>query len=428
MSRIQSPKGTYDILPLNLIENKWQSTQAWQAIEEILHKCSSQWGFQNLRLPLFESTDLFHKSTGDSSDIVQKEMYTFKDKGNRSLTLRPEGTPGTLRALIDAQAFAHNQIQKLYYLGPMFRYERPQQGRYRQFHQFGAEMLGPRVACFDADVICLGWQILQALGLNQCILKINTLANEISRKLYKQKLKEFLEDYRLQLSEDSQRRLELNPLRILDSKEASDQELLKKAPTIEHFIDNESKEFFAKVLTLLQGAAIPYHLEPKLVRGLDYYCDTVFEFQLPVHGSHATIGGGGRYGQLLASMGGPALEGVGFAFGMERLLQGALTYGNLALANPTCDVLLISLGATCFERCFTLTQNLRKDGLYAELWPFDDPKKLKNGLSYADKIRSRFVAILGEDELITGKIQLRCMDSRKQSLVLIDQLKTFIKN
>jgi histidyl-tRNA synthetase len=432
MNRIQSPKGTYDILPAAISSELWQSSQAWQSLEAILHQYCNLWGFQEIRLPIFESTDLFCKSTGNSSDIVQKEMYTFIDKGQRSLTLRPEGTPGTLRALIEASVFQDQPLQKVFYLGPMFRYERPQQGRYRQFHQFGAEAIGARFASLDADTIGLSWSITQALGLKECCLKINTLANETTRQRFREKLKAYFSLYKDKLSSDSLRRLELNPLRILDSKDAADRELLLDCPKINTVIDKESQQFFDQVLELLTQANIPYQIDDNLVRGIDYYCDTVFELHHPQKGQSLgdgdiTLGGGGRYGKLLSAMGGPPYEGIGFAFGVERLLQMSLDQGILNLKQDHCDLFIIALGPISFSYAFALTMKCRMQGLRVELWPDDDTKKLKNALSYADKIKTKYVGILGENELKLNKIQVRQMDTREQALISIDHLVNYIK-
>lgn len=428
MSRIQAPKGTFDILPTSIAQEHWQASEIWEKVETILHESCSRWGFSPIRLPMFESTDLFSKSTGEETDIVQKEMYTFQDKGDRSLTLRPEGTPGTLRALLENGAFNKSQLQKVYYMGPMFRYERPQKGRYRQFHQFGVELLGPRSPWFDADVISLAWEIAQSLGLQRSKLLINTLGSDNCRAVYREKLKTYFQKVEDKLSEDSKRRLYTNPLRILDSKDPLDQQWALEAPQLIDSMDEDSKRFFDQVLELLGKIGIDYEISPRLVRGLDYYCDTVFELQIDTLGAQSALGGGGRYGRMLSDMGGPALEGIGFAMGMERLIQATLAAGKIDSSKEGPDLFLIAIGQEQSIPLFQLASNLRRNGLKVETWHSFEPKKLKNGLTQADTLKARFVGILGDEEHSEKKIQLRHMQTREQKLIDWTSLQAYIES
>jgi histidyl-tRNA synthetase len=422
MSRIQAPKGTFDILPLALASEPWQSSEIWEKVETLLNQSCAQWGFSQIRLPLFEATELFHKSTGEATDIVQKEMYTFEDKGKRSMTLRPEGTPGSLRALLEASAFNKSKLQKVYYMGPMFRYERPQKGRYRQFHQFGVELLGPRTSWFDAEIISLAYHIPQILGLKRAKLLINTLASDSCRAKYRDQLKAYFSKVQDKLSEDSQRRLQSNPLRILDSKDPLDEPWKLEAPKLSACMNEDSKRFFDEVLSLISKAGIEFEISERLVRGLDYYCDTVFEVQIDTLGAQSAIGGGGRYGRMLSDMGGPALEGVGFAMGMERLIQATLAAEQIQVSPPRPDIFLIAMGSDAAAKLFELACQLRSQGMRVETWHQFEPKKLKNGLALADTLKARFVGVLGDDEIANGQIQLKEMDSRNQQLIAWSQL------
>lgn len=428
MNRFQAPKGTFDILPQAIAGENWQASEMWQKVESLLHESCAKWGFSPIRLPIFESTELFQKSTGEETDVVQKEMYTFEDKGERSMTLRPEGTPGSLRALLESGAFNKSQLQKVYYMGPMFRYERPQKGRYRQFHQFGVELLGPRSSWFDAEVIALAYHIPQILGLSRAKLLINTLASDACRIKYREKLIEYFSKVKDQLSEDSKRRLHTNPLRILDSKDPLDEPWKEQAPKLSDCMSDESRRFFDEVLCFITKAGIEYEISPRLVRGLDYYCDTVFEVQIDTVGAQSAIGGGGRYGRMLADMGGPALEGVGFAMGIERLIQATLAAGQIKPSSKGPDLFLVAMGQEAAPALFKLACDLRNLGLQIETSPHFEPKKLKHSLALADTLGARFVAVLGDNELSQGKIQLKEMATRQQELVELSLLYQHIQS
>ena len=311
MSKYQSVRGTRDLLP------KLKNT--FRSIDEIAYKTAQNYGFQEIETPLFEFSEVFHRSLGETSDAVSKETYTFLDRGGDSITLRPEGTAGVVRAFI-SEGLAQLVPLKLYYYGPMFRYERPQKGRYRQFTQFGVEILGLESALADVECLDLAWNILKKLNLSdKCILEINTLGDPESRADDRKALVDFLTPLKSQLSPDSQVRLEKNPMRILDSKDEGDKKLIAGAPLMDNFLNEKSKVFFAKVLEGLNLLKIPYKLNPNLVRGLDYYCHTVFEFTTTELGAQGAILSGGRYDGLVEMLGGPKTAGVGFAAGVDRL-------------------------------------------------------------------------------------------------------------
>ncbi len=309
-----APRGTVDLL----IED----TTKWQKLEQILRTISDLYNVKEIRTPIFEHTELFNRSVGDTSDVVTKEMYTFEDKKGRSITLRPEGTAGVARAFVENKLFSlPDKPVKLYYMGPMFRYERPQKGRQRQFHQFGVEMLGVENPALDVEAMCMAVTIVKALGLKNVRLVINTLGDSQSRDMHKQALKAHFKPYLDELCYDCNQRFEKNPLRILDCKVDKEHETMKTAPKTLDYLTDESKAYFDEVCSLLDDLEVEYEVDPNLVRGLDYYCHVVFEVisDDPILGAQATLGGGGRYNSMIEELGGPATPGIGFAFGMERL-------------------------------------------------------------------------------------------------------------
>ncbi|MFZ3229733.1 MAG: histidine--tRNA ligase [Pseudobdellovibrio sp.] len=311
MSKYQSVRGTRDLLP--------NVKRTFRAIEQIAYNTALNYGYGEIETPLFEFSDVFHRSLGETSDAVSKETYTFTDRGGDSITLRPEGTAGVVRAFV-SEGLAQLIPLKLYYQGPMFRYERPQKGRYRQFSQLGVEVLGLESPLADVECLDLAWNIIKKLNLSErCILEINTLGDTESRADYRQALVTFLTPLKDQLSPDSQIRLEKNPMRILDSKDEGDKKLIAAAPLMENFLNEKSKEFFAKVIQGLEHLKIPYKKNPKLVRGLDYYCHTVFEFTTTELGAQSAILSGGRYDGLVEMLGGSKTAGVGWAAGIDRL-------------------------------------------------------------------------------------------------------------
>lgn len=313
MGLIEALRGTRDILP--------DEVRYWQRVETIAAAVLTRAAFTEIRTPIFEQTGLFERSIGAATDVVGKEMYTFKDRGDRSVTLRPEGTAGVVRAYIEQGLHAQGGIQRLWYLGPMFRYERPQAGRQRQFHQLGVEVLGTASARADVEAIAVATDILRQLGLQNLTLQLNSIGDSRDRQKYREALVAYLTPYQLDLDPDSRDRLTRNPLRILDSKDTRTQEILKEAPSMLDFLNPEAQVRFERVQSLLTDLTIPYEINPLLVRGLDYYSHTVFEIQSADLGAQATVIGGGRYDKLVAELGGPETPAIGWAMGLERLIH-----------------------------------------------------------------------------------------------------------
>jgi histidyl-tRNA synthetase len=419
---ITSPKGTYDIIPdetdLSLM---WRQSHLWHYVESVFLKNAKTFGFKEIRTPLFERTELFKRGVGEGSDIVQKEMYTFEDKGGRSMTLRPEMTASVMRAFVEKGLQNQSLIHKLFYLGPMFRYDRPQAGRYRQFFQFGVEAIGASGPEQDVEVIDLLYSICENLGLKNLTLHINSVGDAQSRADYSAALKNFLLPKKDKLSQDSQIRLDINPLRILDSKDPQDHEQLLGAPLVEDYLSQESKDHFAKVLKLLDDLKIPYFINPKLVRGLDYYNKTVFELTTGNIGSQNAIGGGGRYDGLMKSLGGLDLPSVGFAVGIERILQAMINQQIEFPSKPVPELFVIALGDMANDYCFKLTHELRKQSIIAEM-DFSS-KKLKDRLKIADQRGAKKVLIVGEEELKKGQAELKDMLNRTSKEVLLNEIK-----
>ena len=354
MEKLQPPRGTADLLPQEMATQRY--------ILDTARAISQRYGFAEMATPMFEFTEVFARPLGETSDVVAKETYSFTDRGGAGLTLRPEGTAGVVRALISG-GLTQNLPQKFFYGGAMFRYERPQKGRMRQFHQIGVELLGVHDAVGDAEIITLGAMILAELGVaEQCVLHINTLGDAASRGAYRQALVDYLTPLRKKLSADSQRRLEANPLRILDSKDAGDRALLAEAPRLENYLNAESKAHFDSVLKFLDAEGVKYQINPHLVRGLDYYTHTSFEFITEALGAQGTVLAGGRYDGLAGMLGGADVAGVGWAAGIERLAM--LTEAPVA---PSVDVMLIGLSDELLVRLFPLGAELRRVGLRVEL-------------------------------------------------------------
>ena len=415
MSKLQSPRGTADLMPEDMAGHRH--------VMDTAKSCAGVFGFEEMATPIFEFTDVFARPLGESSDVVTKETYSFTDRGGEGLTLRPEGTAGVVRALISA-GLTQTLPQKFYYQGPMFRYERPQKGRMRQFHQVGVELLGPTSPLADAEVIALGAMMLDRLGvLRSCALHLNSLGDGESRMAYRTALVEFLSDVKTQLSDDSQRRLETNPLRILDSKDETDRQLIADAPRLGDYLNAASSDHFGRVTEQLEAAGIAYIHDPKLVRGLDYYCHTAFEFITNDLGAQGTVLGGGRYDGLAETLGGPNVAGVGWAAGVERL---ALLSGQ----SPRLDapLVLIALpdqngadangGMSIETTVFAMASKIRNQGQRVEI-PFSG--NLGKQLKRADKLGARYVGILGADEAAKGVIVLRDMQDGSQTDIPLDQ-------
>ncbi|WP_433958910.1 histidine--tRNA ligase [Cytobacillus horneckiae] len=404
---IRLPRGTQDILPGDI--------EKWQLIEKKAREICEKFQYHEIRTPIFEQTDLFLRSVGDTTDIVQKEMYTFDDRGGRSLTLRPEGTASTVRSFVEHKMFGYaNQPVKLYYMGPMFRYERPQAGRYRQFVQFGVEAIGSDDPAIDAEVIALAMSLYKEMGLKKLKLVVNSLGDKDSRQAHREALINHFQPRIGEFCSDCQNRLEKNPMRILDCKQDRDHELMKFAPSIIDYLNEESKVYFNKVQQYLTSLGIEFEVDSNLVRGLDYYNHTAFEIMSDAEGFGAitTLCGGGRYNGLTEEIGGPEAPGIGFALSIERFIA-ALDAEKVELPlNNGIDCYIVSLGEDAKDYTVGLLNKLRQAGFSAERDYLD--RKIKAQFKAADRLQAKFVAILGDDELKANKINLKSMDSGEQ--------------
>ncbi|MGF2617209.1 histidine--tRNA ligase [Rossellomorea vietnamensis] len=410
---IQIPRGTQDILPADSVK--------WQYVEKTAADICSNYQYEEIRTPIFESSELFLRGVGDTTDIVQKEMYVFEDQGGRSLALRPEGTASVVRSYVQNKMFGYaGQPVKLFYTGPMFRYERPQAGRYRQFVQFGIEALGSEDPSIDAEVISVAMEIYTKLGLKDLKLVINTLGDNESRTAHREALIAHFQPRIGEFCSDCQNRLEKNPLRILDCKKDRDHELMKTAPSILDFLNEESKQYFEKVQKYLEAMEISFEVDPTLVRGLDYYNHTAFEIMSKAEGFGAitTLCGGGRYNGLVEMIGGPATPGIGFAFSIERLLSALEAEGVELPVQPEMDCYIVTMGEEAKDYSVKLLHKLRQAGLSGEKDYLD--RKVKAQFKSADRMNAKLVAVLGEDELKENKINLKDMSTGEQKLVDLD--------
>ncbi|MEE8428916.1 MAG: histidine--tRNA ligase [Gammaproteobacteria bacterium] len=408
-NQIRSVRGMNDILP--------EKTAAWRFLEKSIASVLHGYGYREIRLPVVEQTELFKRSIGEITDIVEKEMYIFDDRNGNSLTLRPEGTAGCVRACIQ-NGLLHNQVQRLWYLGPMFRHERPQQGRYRQFHQIGVEALGMEGPDVDAELILMSARIWHVLGLSDDVaLEVNSLGNSSARARYRDALVAYLQDRRNELDEDSLRRLQTNPLRILDSKNPVTRSLIVAAPQLADFLDDESKDHFNGVREFLAAAGIRYVVNPSLVRGLDYYSDTVFEWVTEKLGAQGTVCAGGRYDGLVDQLGGPATPAAGFAIGLERLLE----LQEEPIARPEDDdqphVYLIISGDAARHRGVLLAEQLRNQvpGLRVQL--HCGGGSFKSQFKRADRSGAEFALVLGEDEMDRDEVGVKPLRSKDEQRV-----------
>ena len=413
MSKLQPVRGTHDLLP--------DQARAFRRVADGARLVAERYGYLEMATPIFEFSEVFKRTLGDTSDIVTKEMYTFTDRSGAELTLRPEGTAGVARAVISGGLAQHSPL-KYFYAGPMFRYERPQKGRLRQFHQIGAELLGVAEPLGDVEVIALGAAIVEALGVaGQVTLELNTLGNGESRAAYREVLVDYFEARRDRLSEDSLERLARNPLRILDSKDAGDRAAIAGAPALGDSLDAESADFFASVRAGLDRLGIAYALNPRLVRGLDYYCHTAFEFTTDALGAQGAVIAGGRYDGLIGQMGGAEIPGIGWAGGIERL---SMLAG--APEPPPRPIALIPVGAKAEAETLVLADRLRRAGLAIELGYRGN---LRRRLSRADRLNARAAVILGDDELARDTATVRDFDSGTQEEIplaaLADRLARF---
>ena len=424
MAKIQIPKGTFDILPYGA-EEAWQLSDYWQFVEEICRKSASEYGYREIRTPIYEKTELFNRGVGEASDIVTKEMFTFDDKGGRSITLRPEGTAAVMRSFIENNLSQLGTVHKLFYMGPMFRYERPQSGRYRQHHQFGIEAIGVAGPEQDAEAIDLLFQIYHRLGLKNIKVLLNTVGDPASRASFRQALLDYLRPHFDELSADSQMRFEKNPLRILDSKDPKDREIIQQAPSILHHLTPEAKEHFQELCRLLDLIHVPYVIDDKVVRGLDYYNKTVFEFAAENFGAQNTLGGGGRYDGLISTFDGPDLPGVGWATGLERVLQLMIAQNVPIQSQNHPWIYFVPLGSEARAKCFSLVTLCRHN-----LIPSDielSTKKMQTALQNASRSQAKYCAIIGDEELAKEKLQLKNLATREQKEVSFDHLISLIK-
>src|SRR5919199_858270 len=410
MGSIQALRGTRDILP--------EEVRYWQWVEAIARAILSRAAYQEIRPPIFEQTDLFERGIGEATDVVGKEMYTFLDKGERSVTLRPEGTAGVVRAFIEHTLHAQGGVQRLWYIGPMFRYERPGAGRQRQFHQIGVEVIGSADPRADAEVIAIATDILQALGLKNLRLDINSVGNSDDRPRYRGALVDYLTPYKDELDPDSQERLTRNPMRILDSKDERTQKITQDAPSILDYLGSDSQHHFEQVQQLLSDLGICYQLNPRLVRGLDYYTHTAFEIISDDLGAQATVCGGGRYDGLVQELGGAPTPAVGWAIGLERLI--ILLKQIQVTPSQKLDFYLVSRGEVAEAQALVLAQKLRQVGFSVELDL--SGSAFKKQFARADRSGAVACLILGDEEAQTQRVKLKWMASKEQSAIAIADL------
>lgn len=410
---INIPRGTQDILP--------GTVEKWQFVEKFARELCQRYNYIEIRTPIFEHTEVFSRGVGDTTDIVQKEMYTFTDRGDRQLTLRPEGTAAIARSYVENKMHGNgNQPTKLYYIGPMFRYERPQAGRYRQFVQFGVEALGSNDPSIDAEVLALTRDFYRGLGLKNIKLVINSLGDSESRKAHRDALVNHFKPVVHELCSDCQTRLEQNPLRVLDCKKDHDHPSMKTAPSILDYLNEESSKYFEDVQSYLTAMNIPFVIDANLVRGLDYYNHTVYEVMLEGKGfgSISTLCGGGRYNGLVEEFGGPSTPGIGFALSIERLLLALETEEIELPIQQEMDVFLIALGEKAKISAAALIYQLRKAGVVCEKDYLD--RKIKAQFKAAERYKARYVAVLGEDEIQRGVINLKDQETGEQEEVALD--------
>ncbi len=415
--KIRAPRGTNDILP--------QETAKWQYLENKAREVFAKYNYKEIRTPIFEETSLFQRGIGEATDIVEKEMYTFKDKGGRSITLRPEGTASVVRSFLENKIYGQAQPTKYFYIGSMFRYERPQSGRYRQFHQLGVEVLGAESPAVDAEIIALGMQILKEMGLDDLEVHLNSVGCPECRREYKERLLDYFKPYLNQLCSDCQKRYKRNTLRILDCKVDRDKDFIVKAPKIHEELCDECNEHFNEVRELLDLLNIDYIIDSKLVRGLDYYTKTAFEVIYKGLGAQDTVFGGGRYDGLAEEVGNRNIPGVGFAMGMERIL---LTLEEEEVKLPideSIDLFITTIGDEAQKKAFSYLYQLRQAGLKVEMDYLG--RSVKGQMKCADRSNANYSIILGGDELAKGVATIRDMKSGEQVEIKLNNLVTEMK-
>ena len=407
----QAPKGTQDLLP----PKSWN----WETVEDVMRSEAAIHGFGEVRTPVFEHTELFLRSVGDTTDVVEKQMYTFNDKGGRSITLRPEGTAGAVRAMLEHALYNDGLPVKLYYLTSCYRYEKPQAGRLREFHQFGVEMFGAEAPVADAEVICLAKSIFDRLGVKNLTLELNSIGCPTCRAKFHEALKQYFEGYKDELCETCLSRLERNPMRILDCKSPVCSKIAEGAPLILDYLCDDCKAHFEGVQSYLTAAGVEFVINPTIVRGLDYYNRTVFEFVSNDLGAQSTVCGGGRYDGLTEQMGGKAMAGLGFGLGMERLML-VLEAQKVELpAPPACEVYIASMGEAASKEAFRLATELQRCGIMAACDLCS--RGLKAQMKYANKIGAAFTVVLGDDELANKKAKMKNMKTGEEKPISLGE-------
>ena len=414
----QRPKGTNDILP--------GESEKWQTIEQTARKLFNQYQFHEIRTPIFEHIEVISRSVGDTTDIVTKEMYDFHDKGDRHITLRPEGTAPIVRSFVENKLFGpeHQKPYKVYYMGPMFRYERPQKGRLRQFHQIGVEVFGSDNPATDVETMAMALQFFRELGIKDLRLVINSLGDQETRTAYRQALIDYLTPFKEQLSADSNRRLLENPLRVLDSKDEKDKAVVAGAPSILDYLSETAQTHFKAVTKMLDALNIAYEIDSNMVRGLDYYTHTIFEIMSddPKMGAQSTICAGGRYNQLVAELGGPETAGFGFAMGFERLLMILEAQGITLAAQKPLNAYVVSLGEATNIEALQIVQSIRQAGFSAERDVMN--RKAKAQFKTADKLNAQLVLTIGETELANGVVNVKNLATRVEKAYPLTQIQT----
>lgn len=407
-----APRGTRDILP--------GEVGAWRYLENILRQVSARYGFKEIRTPIFEHTELFQRGIGDATDVVEKEMYTFKDRGDRSITLRPENTASAARAYVEHKLYGDQQVVKLFYIGSMFRYDRPQAGRLREFHQYGVEALASAGPNVDAEIILLAMEILDKLGLKDLQLKINSVGCPNCRPKYGEMLKNYFQPHLEKMCPDCRERFNKNPLRLLDCKNPACHEVAQGAPALEECLCDDCRDHFEKLKQLLTAAGVNYVVDHNLVRGLDYYSKTAFEIQYPPLGAQSAVAGGGRYDGLIEEIGGPVTPGIGFAMGMERVLLALEKQNLLPVVEDSIDAFVVCMNKTNFPLAFKTVTELRHQGLMVE---FDlGQGSMKSQMKKANKANAKNVLIFGDEELARGCVTLRNMATSEQSEIAVENI------
>jgi histidyl-tRNA synthetase len=415
---IKAVTGTKDILP--------EEIPSWEIIEKAIRRVFKSFNYLEIRTPLFEETILFSRGIGEETDIVGKEMYSFIDRSENNITLKPEMTASVVRAFIEHSLGKQQPLSKLFYISPMFRQERPQAGRLRQFHQFGAEALGSTSVYLDVEMVLMAYEILRALGLRDIRVKINNVGTPESRTIYKEKLRKYLKDEKRKLSKDSQKRFEKNVLRIFDSKDETDQKIIRNAPLLLDYINDNSKKDFEKVGEELKLLNVPFEIDPYLVRGLDYYTETTFEIISGKVGSQNALCGGGRYDLLVEQLGGQPTPATGFAAGIERILLACENEKSLKLPKRKIDLFVACLDEELFGKVFEIAFHLRRKNISVECDYMN--RSLKAQMREANRLNAKYVLFIGGDEYKKGTANLKSMESGKQELVQIDKLDEVLAN